>query len=180
MEKRGKKTRLLRKDEENTSTLNHEFAEACKRLDWINDTYKQLFYQIRDPQILSDIFVCAYDNIPVQAVSHALQSTDPHIELIELRKEYIGQKYLKEKPAVENIPDSPSVQGEKTNEIQELLDEIMLPGKFNNDQIAYLLTCIEDGVEPVIIRSITRAEYPVNVMGKLKEIKTRRLKNRQI
>lgn len=180
MEKRGKKTRLLRKDQENTSTLDHAFAEACKRLDWMNDTYKQLFYQINDEEILSDVFVCAYDNIPLQDVYLALQSTDPHVALIDLRKKYTRKNYLQEKQEAANIPAGQPDQEDKANEIQKLLDEIMLPGRFNNDQIAYLLTCIEDGVEPGIIHSIAQPKYPVNVMAKLKEIKTRRLKNRQI
>ena len=65
------------------------------------------------------------------------------------------------------------------DEFQSLLDFIMEPGKFDHDQIHYLLTCIEDDVDIEIVREIACPGYPVDVIKKLKDIKERRRSHRQ-
>lgn len=50
-----------------------------------------------------------------------------------------------------------------------LVDSIMAAG-FDNDQISFLLTCVEDNVDSAVIKNIAHPEYPVSVMEQLKRI----------
>lgn len=51
----------------------------------------------------------------------------------------------------------------------DLVDAIMASG-FDNDQIVFLLNCIESAVDLEIIKYIAHPEYPVNVMQQLRRI----------
>lgn len=173
MEKKGKTTRLLKGQKSSLTFLGQ----------MVREEYRPLIAEADDAQVISDLFVCAYDQIPVQRLRDALHTDDPHTALVDIRRQYLQgihkeqKKYDKEKGEKDTEMTVPS--SNLKDEIQELLNMVMSPGKFSGDQMDYLLTCIEDGVNPAIIREIACPDYPVDVIKKLKNIKERRKSNQE-
>ena len=186
MEKKGRPSRLTKK----VSDDNIDSGVQVRNANWLKDDYRRILNEIQDFQLWSDIFVCAYDGIPVQMLADAIHTQNPHRTLTELRKKYQSLNSDPVSSSLEHIKSDSeermyAAEQRKTSavkakdELQSLLDFIMEPGKFDHDQIHYLLTCIEDDVDIEIVREIACPGYPVDVIKKLKEIKERRRSHRQ-
>lgn len=192
MEKKGKPSRLLKGKTTESLKKEHTFGEACRALDWLGEDYQRLFEAAKDKdtKTLAALLVCAYDGVPAGAVGDALKLKDLPMALLALHKKYVIQTYglaVQETLPKESLkraePEQEPTRGafEDHTEAQaddtlKLVDEIMYGG-YTNDQIEYLLTCIEDGVEPQIVREIAHKDYPAEIMRKLKDIKVRRNRN---
>lgn len=178
MEKKGKPSRLLKKS--NLSFL----------VQMVGEEYWPLMAETDDVQVISDLYVCAYDHIPPEKLWDALHADDPHQALVSVRRQYLhdqdmvvhpskNEPVMPDKAEKASAAENTAVLPKPKDEIQELLDRIMEPGKYSSDQVDYLLTCIEDGVDPAIIREIACPDYPVDVIRKLRNIKERRRANQE-
>ena len=187
----GKKGRISRLAGEQESGSKNAGILSLAYPPWLTDDAAGLLEQTNDPQLQSDLFVALYDGVPAHTLREALWTPDPHRAVMALRTN--ANRQGQAPAALEaggNRPDGGTIQAEERdrthpqnprkkdkNDLEELLDMVMAPGKYSNDQVEYLLTCIEDGADPQIIREIAAPGYPVNVMKKLKSIKERRRAN---